>query len=718
MAILISPGTDVQVTDQTFYIPALATTVPVIVGVTAAEKVQVDGVTPAVGTYESNKLRAVTSVAQSLALYGHPKFYTDGSGNPLHGDSRNEYGLATMNYFLGIGSLAYFIRANVDPDDSRAHLVSQWTTKIQLAAAKARDDVAAHIAAINADNGWVSGNPSFVTSISINELWPYVQAAYATYVTSAFPFREKNVDPSFVVWNGTDTYAAGDYVYYDGGSWINGKFYRSLTNSNTNNVPTGLAPNWQEVTISWKNTPNLFLADRPTSPMKVYTGPSGFSGAATDSFIGLLGILKDIETVSYYTGNVYPNWSNATGSYAVGTIIRDNVDGNYYICQVVNGATETNGVHIPSSGDTITINTVSTLYWKQISGDNKVTPVELFNVIVDAGDEFIYTKEFVTSTSLGQDDAARRTSIVTALQNAVINTKDLYSEGIEYTLLIAPGYPELADDLNLLNQNTYSESVAITDGPMNMDPQDFITWANAATASSLGLPSGRVLPSGFPNRQRGDNCYYFGASVITNTTGDDIVVPNSTIALRQIAYSDYITYPWMAPAGLPNGLLTGVSRVGYLSGVLGTATTFVDAPLTKGERDQFAQANINAIPFLYGSGYVVMSQTNSASVVSEMSSINVDRCVKYIKRGLRKYSRPFLFKPNDQYTRDQFKSFVGAFLGELVTLRALYDFAVLCDKSNNTPDRVARKELWCDVAIRPETAIEFIYIPITVQKPS
>lgn len=714
MAILISPGTDVTVIDQTFYIPALATTVPVIFGVTAAEKTQPDGVSIAAGTYEYNKLRPVTSVAQSLALYGHPKFYRDDLGNMLHGDSRNEYGLAAMNYFLGIGSVAYFIRANVDPDDSREHLAELWTAKMLLAATKARDDVAARIAAINAANGWSVGNPNYVTSMTINDLWPYVTAALTQHVYSAYPFREKDVDPDFVTWSNTDTYAVGDYVYYNGGNWLNGKFYRSLAASNNNHVPTSLGSNWEVVDVSWKNTPVLFTADRPTSPMKVFAGPSGYSGVATDTYIGLQGMLKDIETVSYYTEHVYDDWSSSVASYPVGTIIRDASDSNYYICQIINGTAETGGAQDPSVQHMVS----GVPYWKLISGDNKVTPVELYNVMIDAGDDFLYTKEFQTSTLLGVDDAARRPALVTALQSAVLNTRDLYSEGVEYTLILAPGFPELADDLNLLNQNNYSEAVPVTDGPMNMDPDDYVTWANAASASALSLPSGRALPSGFPNRQRGDNCYYYGASVITNTTGDDVVVPNSVIGLRQIAYSDYISYPWFAPAGFPNGQLTGVSRVGYLSGDLGTITKFVDAPLTKGQRDLFAQSNINAIPFLYGSGYVVFSQTNSASVVSEMSSINVDRCVKYIKRGLRKYSRPFLFKPNDQYTRDQFKSFVEAFLGELVTLRALYDFAVLCDSSNNTPDRVARKEMWCEVAIQPVTAIEFIYIPITVQKPN
>jgi phage tail sheath protein FI len=52
---------------------------------------------------------------------------------------------------------------------------------------------------------------------------------------------------------------------------------------------------------------------------------------------------------------------------------------------------------------------------------------------------------------------------------------------------------------------------------------------------------------------------------------------------------------------------------------------------------------------------------------------------------------------------------------ELVGLRALNHFAVVCDESNNTPSRIDRNELYVDIAIEPIKAVEFIYIPLRVQ---
>jgi phage tail sheath protein FI len=48
----------------------------------------------------------------------------------------------------------------------------------------------------------------------------------------------------------------------------------------------------------------------------------------------------------------------------------------------------------------------------------------------------------------------------------------------------------------------------------------------------------------------------------------------------------------------------------------------------------------------------------------------------------------------------------------LVGLRALEDFAVISDLTNNTPARINRNELWVDIAVIPVKAVEFIFIPI------
>jgi phage tail sheath protein FI len=85
-----------------------------------------------------------------------------------------------------------------------------------------------------------------------------------------------------------------------------------------------------------------------------------------------------------------------------------------------------------------------------------------------------------------------------------------------------------------------------------------------------------------------------------------------------------------------------------------------------------------------------------------------------MKYDLARLLEPFLFELNDAVTRRSAQIVTERYLSGLKSLRALFDYAVRCDESNNTPDRIDRNELHVDVAIKPAKAIEFIFVPITV----
>ena len=89
--------------------------------------------------------------------------------------------------------------------------------------------------------------------------------------------------------------------------------------------------------------------------------------------------------------------------------------------------------------------------------------------------------------------------------------------------------------------------------------------------------------------------------------------------------------------------------------------------------------------------------------------------VIYLRSQLQKLAKPYIFEPNDKITRDEIKGAAESLLLELVGQRALYDFFVVCDESNNTPSRIDRNELYLDIAIEPVKAVEFIYIPLRLK---
>ena len=76
-----------------------------------------------------------------------------------------------------------------------------------------------------------------------------------------------------------------------------------------------------------------------------------------------------------------------------------------------------------------------------------------------------------------------------------------------------------------------------------------------------------------------------------------------------------------------------------------------------------------------------------------------------------------MFEPNDKGTRDQIKQAIEGAMNDLIAKRGIYDYLVVCDTSNNTSDRIARNELYVDIAIEPMKSVEFIYIPIRLKNP-
>ena len=121
MATLVSPGVSLSVSDESFYAPAGAGTVPLIVIATAQDKKAPDGTSTAAYTTKAtaNKLYNITSQRELLQNFGNPTFKTSG-GTPVHGDETNEYGLAAAYSFLGLSNRAYVLRADVDLDQLNA----------------------------------------------------------------------------------------------------------------------------------------------------------------------------------------------------------------------------------------------------------------------------------------------------------------------------------------------------------------------------------------------------------------------------------------------------------------------------------------------------------------------------------------------------------------------------------------------------------------------
>jgi hypothetical protein len=113
---LTSPGVEVQIIDQSQYLPAPTNSVPLILLATAQNKADASGTGVAAATTmaNANKLFQVTSQRDLVNLYGTPFFYTTTNGTPIQGYELNEYGLLAAYSTLGVTNRCYVLRADID----------------------------------------------------------------------------------------------------------------------------------------------------------------------------------------------------------------------------------------------------------------------------------------------------------------------------------------------------------------------------------------------------------------------------------------------------------------------------------------------------------------------------------------------------------------------------------------------------------------------------
>lgn len=571
MATLVSPGVSVSVTDESFFVPAAASTVPLFLIATAEEKTQPNGVSVALGTKEHGVVRTITSLTQSIATYGVPRFLETLGGEALHGDARNEYGLFAVNQYLGVGNRCYVVRANVNLNDDRDVILNMWLKRMTDAATALEVVATNFINEFNAANSYVAGHANYKETITRTELMSLAEDVLADV--------------------------------YDAYNFSSALFSQD------------------------------FEANHAT-PLDVYD--NAFT-SVVGSFPGLEG-----AAIAWEAGN--------TGTF--------------------------------------------------LGKEDQWTPAEASTFLTDLADDYAFTTQFLSYTSLGANDASRRSAIVTALQ-AAANSPELRSEAYEFNLIMCPGYYEVVDEMVALATDIHEEALVIADTPMNMDADEVAAWA---------------VDSGRGRQYNNSAAYYYSHGLASNLDGKDVLCAASGIMARVITVSDNNSQIWFAPAGANRGVVTGVSQMGHFKGVAGTPTQFVESVLALGQRDNLYKdgTNINPITFLPGRGIIVMGQKTSASVTSALDRVNVMRLLAYIRRQLRKSTFAFVFEPNDQLTRDNLKAMVDGFLNDIVIKRGLYDYATVCDDSNNTPDRIDRSEMYIDIALKPVKAAEFIYVPIRV----
>lgn len=311
-----------------------------------------------------------------------------------------------------------------------------------------------------------------------------------------------------------------------------------------------------------------------------------------------------------------------------------------------NGYAATSTWGTPASGVTFAQNDTS--YTTSLTGglDTAVSDADLIN----AYDKFANAEE--VDVSLIMTGAANNTVSEYVLDNIVEVRKDC-------VLFISPEYDDVVDN----SGNEVTDSVA---------------FRNLFNSSSYSVM---------------DNNWKYQFDKYNNVYR---WVPLNGDIAGLCVRTDFERDPWYSPAGFNRGQIKNVVKLAWNP--------------TKANRDDLYKNGINPVVSFPGEGTVLFGDKTMLAKPSAFDRINVRRLFIVLEKAIARAAKYSLFEFNDEFTRAQFVALVEPFLRDVQGRRGIFDFRVVCDTTNNTPEVIDRNEFIGDIYIKPARSINFIQL--------
>ncbi len=180
-----------------------------------------------------------------------------------------------------------------------------------------------------------------------------------------------------------------------------------------------------------------------------------------------------------------------------------------------------------------------------------------------------------------------------------------------------------------------------------------------------------------------------------------LYVPPSGFVAAAYARTDTEFETWFAPAGTNRGRLD----------ILGVRWEY-----NLGDRDALTDNQINPTRVIPGAGIRIWGADTLQSMASSLSNVSVRRLMLFLEKSLSIAVLYAVFDPNDSILRGQLVEVCERFLKPIKAGRGIYDSAVICDDTNNTPEVVANGDLMLDVYIDPTLPAKRIHLTAIVNK--
>jgi hypothetical protein len=261
-----------------------------------------------------------------------------------------------------------------------------------------------------------------------------------------------------------------------------------------------------------------------------------------------------------------------------------------------------------------------------------------------------------------------------------------------FNLLLTPGLFLAGGNAAINLGANNADPIALCEGRADalavVDPvpygSNIVTAATAANASNSSYGA----------------TYWPWCQVFSAPMGKLVWVPASVLMGGVFAFTDEVSAPWFAPAGITRGGIPNVIKV--------------ERKLSLNDRNTLYQDNVNPLATFPGEGVVVFGQKTLQQKATALDRVNVRRLLISLKNYIGAVGRSLVFEQNTAATRNRFLNQVNPYLDNVVQKQGLFAYKVVMDESNNTPDVVDRNQLIGQIYIQPTKTAEFVILDFTI----
>ena len=175
-----------------------------------------------------------------------------------------------------------------------------------------------------------------------------------------------------------------------------------------------------------------------------------------------------------------------------------------------------------------------------------------------------------------------------------------------------------------------------------------------------------------------------------------INLPVTKDVVRNMAYTDNISYPWFSPAGMQRGDVVCVRPA-------------INTKIN--DEDTLYDGRINPVKRFAVDGVKIWGNKTLYSLDTPLNRVNVRRLMIRVKKLVESAARNLIFEQYDGTLKSQFLALVTPILSEVQANRGIYDFRISVDDSVEARDA---HTLPATIAIKPTPALEYVELTFTI----